>query len=182
MNDMEILRRAYEREPWELAWSAAFLEGEGTLTINVSPPSEKCRSHSPRYTLWVKADNTEPEPIYRLQAFFGGAVRRYKSKRGFKPAYRWLVTSRGAAACLQLIKQYFASKRKQTLANYLLELNKRLRGTPMGGVRLTETEIAARESIVAEVRKLNMRHGRQNNWRKARAHRCHPEAPRLTGI
>jgi len=160
-----------QREPWELAWTAAFLEGEGTLTVAVSPPSAKCRSLSPRFTLWVKADNTETEPIYRLQNIFGGTVRRYLSRKGHKPAYRWRVTGPVAANCIRAIAPYFASNRKKQLTDLLLDLDRRLHQSPKGGVRLTNNEIAARESIVAEVRRLNNHTGRQGNWRKARAAR-----------
>lgn len=116
-------------QSWELAWAAAFIEGEGTLTINASPPCAKCGSLSPRFTVWVKADNTEPEPIYRLQNLFGGAVRRYQHKKGYKPAYRWLVASQYAVICVNAIKPYFASKRRLALADLLLSLNERITKT-----------------------------------------------------
>ena len=181
MNDMEILKRAWELEPWECAWGAAFLEGEGTFTICVSPPSAKCRSLSPRFTLWVKADNTEPELIYRLQTFFGGAVRRYLSRKGRKPAYRWLVTGPTAVSCLRAVGPYLASNRRKQLADLLLDLDRRLREFPKGGVRLTDDEITARQSIVSEVRILNNRQRSRGNWRKALAARANAGS-RLPGI
>lgn len=155
---------------WELAWTAAFLESEGTLTINASPSSTKCRSVSPRFTVWVKADNTEPELVYRAQSFWGGAVRRYSSSKGkgYKPAYRWLITGPTAVACIKAVAPYFASKRKIRFTELLLELDQRLKDTPMGGVRLTKEEFAKRDTILAEVRRLNARRGRPRSWDKAR--------------
>jgi hypothetical protein len=158
-------------EPWKLAWSAAFIQAEGTLTINVSPPSAKCGSVSPRYTLWVKADNTETEPIYQLKEFFGGAVRRYqnKTRKQYKPGYRWLITSRGAADCLKVIKPYFASSKRSRLTELLLEMDEHLRLTKKS-VRLSEEEIKFRNAIVSQVRQLNNRKkfGRPGNWKSAR--------------
>lgn len=172
-----------QRKPWELAWTAAFLEGEGTITVDVSQTSAKCRSHSLRFTPWVKADNTEPEPIYRLQSFFGGDVRCYQSKR-YKKAYRWRLTSRNAVTCLEAVAPYFASKRKMRLAELLFELQLRICAFPRGGIRLTDEEILMREKIVAEVRILNNRapFGRKGNWGKARQRLQQSGANHLPGL
>jgi len=142
----------------EVAWAAGFIDGEGYSSISKNKKPKGLRS--PRYKICVGVTHTKLEPLYRLQAIFGGSVLpRSSPKRSKKKVYRWLIYSHKCARCLEAILPFLSVKAEQT--RLCLQLHRLIQSSRMkrrfSPKPLEETEVQARELIYQRIRILNMR-------------------------
>ena len=142
---------------------AAFIDGEGTIYINVSSRL-RGRAKSPQYNLSVTITGTTPIFMNWLKQTFDGSlyfVKYEKSKHlGKRQIIRWQVNGRMANTVLSNVVQYMIIKRPQAEVG-LAFLN--LMKPKMGGYKrqpaLTEADIALRHGMKLEIERLNKSDG-----------------------
>jgi hypothetical protein len=81
----------------DIAWAAGFLEGEGSFERTGS-------SHR------VRAGQVQREPLERLQAMFGGAIKPQVRRRSHQQAFMWNVggaNARGVAMTVYTLVSEF---------------------------------------------------------------------------
>src|SRR5262245_30656987 len=89
----------------DLAWAAGFLEGEGWFSgrfNRIHKANDYC----------VSAGQVNVEPLYRLQALFGGTVRPMKVRPPSKPAASWRVNGGRARGVMMTMFPFMSDKRK----------------------------------------------------------------------
>jgi hypothetical protein len=83
----------------DLAWAAGIIEGEGAIRIN----SITKRNQG---NLVVQIASTDEAMVDWFVHRFGGTVSKIKPAPNRKPAWRWIIASRQAAAFLWVIGEY----------------------------------------------------------------------------
>lgn len=111
----------------ELYWAAGFLEGEGWFGIQSN------HSHS------VVCTNTDTEPLKRLQAIFGGNIRRSPRKWPHNDLYYWALYGARARGVMMTLFSLLSARRKHRIRTALS--GKRVRvasglGRPRRGTKL----------------------------------------------
>lgn len=105
----------------ELAYLAGFFDGEGCVTIS-RPQNSKVQGRMYAQSLRISATNTDPRPIERFIAAFGGlkqvksyTSQRYRKKDGtpFSAAYVWIATGTPAAQILRSLLPFLLVKKAQ---------------------------------------------------------------------
>lgn len=87
-----------------LAWSAAFIDGEGTICLDKNLKEGKITG------ITVMAYQKDPELLYRLEELFGGRIAGPNSSN----VYYWRVRARDQVyAILCALYPWFSSKRKR---------------------------------------------------------------------
>lgn len=83
----------------DLAWAAGIIEGEGSVRINALTK----HNHG---ALIVSVTSTDADMLEPLAEWFGGTVKPATTRVECKPAWRWTVASRQAAAVLVAVQPY----------------------------------------------------------------------------
>lgn len=83
----------------DLAWCAGIFEGEGSVRINSPTTQNIC-------ALIATISSTDSDMLAPFQQWFGGHVGPIFTRPECKPAERWTVASRKAAAFLVAIRPY----------------------------------------------------------------------------
>lgn len=83
----------------DLAWCAGIIEGEGMVRINAL-------TRRNLGALIVGVTSTDPDMLDPLCEWFGGTIKRASTRIECKPAWRWTLASRQAAAMLEAIRPY----------------------------------------------------------------------------
>lgn len=164
-DDMKRLHATYERIPLTdhlltrsslVAYAAGLMEAEGSFMIVGSG-----RGVSPRIAIQM----TDPLPLDRLSALFGGNVRKEnrKTKRG-KDVFVWTLESgRAAKACKEMIP-YLVGKHEQASILVRFQNNVNLwrdRVMGKGSVSVMPERVSLqREAWRAQVKYLNSIHKR----------------------
>lgn len=92
----------------DIAWTAGFLEGEGSFT---------CWGKSATVT----ASQVQPEPLLRLRHLFGGKLYRYAPQNPkHSPFMRWHLTHRDARGLMMTIYGLMSPKRKDQIQKALV--------------------------------------------------------------
>lgn len=93
----------------ELAWSAGFLDGEGSFG------TYKESSSTSKYRYRIQCAQVHREPLDRLQAALGGSVRGpYGPYKTTKQAYfQWAVHSDEAVNATYLLMPYLSSVKSE---------------------------------------------------------------------
>lgn len=98
----------------DLEWAAGFLEGEGTF-----------RYASGSSTAHVAAAQVNPEPLRRLQSFFGGTLRQtgYLHKRSthFRDPWIWQVSGARARGVMLTIYVLLSRVRRLQIRNAITQ-------------------------------------------------------------
>lgn len=100
----------------ELAWSAGFLDGEGTYGMHTA---RRKTQRKDQYTFRIQAAQVYREPLDRLQAALGGNVNGpygpYHTNQ--KPYYQWSITGYAEAkeAFFKLLPFHSSIKAEQGL-------------------------------------------------------------------
>lgn len=97
--------------PADLAWAAGFIEGEGTF----APIRAKLASGKTRTYNRILAYQNNPEPLERLQAMFGGLIRRFGRKKSRQEAGTWQVNGARARGVMFTLYTFLSAKRRQQI-------------------------------------------------------------------
>lgn len=93
----------------DIAWAAGFLEGEGHFR----------RSTSARNRFGsevVSAAQVNPEPLYRLQEFFGGGIyAKKRSKWGMNDIFEWKVSGERARILMRAVEPLMSIRRREQI-------------------------------------------------------------------
>ena len=141
----------------DLARLAAFLDGEGSISIAYSvhkdPKFEGARQNYEYVRLTVA--NTDPRLMQWLVATFGGKLRHRPTNRAktHKPCYWWVLTCEYATEVLKRALPYFILKRDR--AELCIALQATMKRVGRGG---TPSEVIAhRTAIKTKLHLLNAR-------------------------
>lgn len=93
----------------DIAWVAGFLEGEGHFRRSFST--------NDRFgTEEASAGQVNPEPLVRLQEFFGGSIHKKKrSKWGLSDIFYWQVTGERARVLMRAIESLMSAHRRDQI-------------------------------------------------------------------
>jgi len=144
---------------------AAYIDGEGTIYINVATGLHG-RHKTPQYRLSVVISNTDHRLMNWLKSTFDGSVyyvKYEKSKHlGKKPIMRWQMNERMAETLLKACLPYMIMKKAQAevgLSFMSLKLSREIRVRDGRGriiqMPLTDAEIAKRHAMKLEIERLN---------------------------
>lgn len=93
----------------DIAWVAGFLEGEGNFRRSYS-------SHDRYGTEQVSAGQVNPEPPYKLQELFGGAIyKKKRSKWGMNDILYWQVTGERARVLMRAVEPLMSARRREQI-------------------------------------------------------------------
>jgi len=137
----------------ELSYIAGFFDGEGSITIH-----ENCRpsprGKTPNHTLQVSIGNTDPRVLVRLKACFGGGLSYRKSTNPkWRGIAQWCVRAKMALPFLLAIFPYLRMKQDAARIAIKYQRTKKMSGP----FRVSDKDIAWRESCRKEIRRLNAR-------------------------
>jgi hypothetical protein len=100
-----------------LAWTAGFLEGEGSFYLNRGNPV-------------VKAKQVQQEPLARLQAAHGGSMNRYQrtDTDGYlrQPIHEWVLTGRRALLLMERLRPLMSPRRRLQIDDCLVAAHRQL--------------------------------------------------------
>ena len=150
------------------AWMAAFMDGEGTISIarNIASKSRGGVDYcQPSYTPFVTAGNQDVELVEQLVQITGcGKVglkdrpyidaRQIKSRRDY---YGWRVDAKLATAIIRDIYPFLIAKRKQAILAYNLSLSNEQGRSLRGNGALPRSEQEKREHLKLLVNACNQR-------------------------
>jgi transposase len=137
----------------EKAYLAGYLDGDGTITVNIDKRSKARRKYGVHYDVSLISKNKEF--IKKLQEMVGGNVRSfiYEDSRDKKKGYKLGFTNQASAlAFLEAVSPYLILKKKQ--AELMVKfLEDRLNARRLKG----NAAIISEESwkIIEEIRRLN---------------------------
>lgn len=97
----------------DIAWAAGFLEGEGHFRRSSS-------ARNRHGTEEVSAGQVNPEPLYRLQEFFGGGINvKRRSKWGMNDILYWKVTGERARILMRAVESSMSTRRREQIRRAL---------------------------------------------------------------
>lgn len=93
----------------DIAWVAGFLEGEGHFRRSTSARN-RFGSEA------VSAAQVNPEPLYRLQEFFGGGIyAKKRSKWGMNDILEWKVSGERARILMRAVEPLMSMRRREQI-------------------------------------------------------------------
>lgn len=105
--------------PFDHAWAAGFLDGEGYITVAKKNPTYGIRKSGPNvgrprkdgvtYWLNIMAVQRNPAPIDRLIELYGGS-RYYRQRKGKNGYNFWRIGGDAALVALQHMAPFFVGK------------------------------------------------------------------------
>jgi hypothetical protein len=129
--------------PEELAWTAGVIDGEGCITLGVTPIRKGQKRHSLGYCVKVDVASVDPRMVHRLQQLWGGHLYLHKTRQ--KPthnfAWSWYILRDKAQDMLRRIRPYLVIKGEQ--ADLVLQY----RAGRSGPVRVTSEENVKRAAL-----------------------------------
>ncbi len=141
----------------KIIWAAGLLDGEGSFQVkrHIRPHRGEQKVY---YQLWitcgmaVREDGKNTEAVNILKELFGGNVWINQDRVGNrKDAIIWTVVSNDALKMLETIYPYLVVKTKH--ADLLIKFQKNMQR--LRNQKRDEEEMAKRENIFWELRKLN---------------------------
>lgn len=151
----------------EYAWSAGFIDADGTITIKRTRRGKDQKWYYIPYIAVSQSDKVGGRmTVERLQKLFGGNIYYWTSTQNMKlldgsvTQYRrnntvnWQITSSGAIKCLEYIYPYLVTKNNQggILQRFIKECF-----TGVQGKRISEQENIDREKLFNEMRVFNVK-------------------------
>ena len=138
-------------EPTDIAYIAAILDAEGTVTIQRQ--SGRKRTRTPSFQVRVMAVNSDPRLIYFLLDKVGGrAYSQLPANPKWSRMHRWQLVGPQARELLAVVRPYLILKGE--VADLVMSLPQRSKGYP--GSLQTDV-LAEQERITSAVRVLNQR-------------------------
>lgn len=138
----------------QIDWArlAAFIDGEGTISIKASNRHRAVPSVN--HFLEVSVANTSVKLMNWLKATFGGNIRFYqKQQLNRRPCMRWAWTEGCAEKLLLGCLPYFIIKREQAEVGLTFRELKRSNGG--AGRRLSQKAVAERSAMHDAMKNLN---------------------------
>lgn len=143
----------------DLAYLAAIIDGEGTLTIKKVRPSGGSKSST--YRAVIEVGNTSQDLIDWLRARFGGNAHSRSFRGRWRKMWYWSLNHDNMEAVLEAIRPYLVIKRDQAgvLLSFLSggEFGPKSRPGLRGFGRTSDAELARREGHYQQTRRLNLR-------------------------
>lgn len=136
------------------AWTAGFIDGEGTISINQKRRPDR---QAPVNTIYVSVDQVDPRPLQLLRDWWGGSLGLYEQRCPEKHRPRWVWRISGAACntMLQEIRPFLTVKGE--VADLVVEFYASLPHAHPRYYKVPEKEVERRAAVVARLRCLNMR-------------------------
>lgn len=98
---------------FDAIYSAGLFEGEGSVVIRRA--RGRAPGRHPHYCLEAIVTMCDREALDRLAGFYGGRMTRQdRSKHGWRPLFRWVISTRQAATFLVAIRPHLQTLRLQT--------------------------------------------------------------------
>lgn len=135
-----------------LSYVAGLFDGEGSIVIAVSKPSEKRQTISPSHWLQVSISMTHQPTIEWLHTNFGGHVTnngKSESRGARRPCYAWRLEGNQAKDFLHKVTPYLICKREQALL--AVEFQAKRQGNRN---RLTDSIVQEREGYRSMLRSM----------------------------
>lgn len=128
----------------DLAWSAGFIDGEGTITIE---------RNKVQLLPHISAANTDIRGPQKLKELFGGSIHKLiRTNINYSDIYTWKVLSGKAVEVCELLLPYLVIKQEQAQFLILFQTV-----TAEQGHHTTDAEKEVRAVIFGKVRLLNKR-------------------------
>lgn len=136
-----------------IAFMAAIIDGEGSITIEKQGPGDNTRRKYNSYSLRLVVVNTNVDLMNWLLDNFGGTIHVRKLVPNRKQCYTWRTTYKESAEIIKLCAPYFIVKRKHAIIylKFIDTINDN------HGVRfsLSDEVKAEREKLYLELKALN---------------------------
>lgn len=145
----------------EKAYLAAFIDGEGTITLRFRKVIRKGRNDRMFFEPRIIIHNTEIEVLKYIRTVIGGTLKIHTSTSNGKICYALFIHRQNVIkAILEVLLPYFRIKRKKKLAELLLEwirIHQKVKHEQHPYIKAGRGFIwSAREfEILEEIRKLN---------------------------
>ena len=142
----------------ELAWAAGILDGEGCISIILTPPGKY--SVTPRHVLHVKVTMGHLPTVERFAVILGnGTVQKHAARSTRTNAsYSYIVQARKADAVLQLLRPYLVTKAEEAdVAFEFAALPLGPRGGKKGGKAVPQEILELRNHCYWKLRRLKPR-------------------------
>ena len=131
---------------------AAFIDGEGTISINESGKPRKAH-WTPRISLQVMVTGTSVALMNWLQSTFGGTVYSVKANGfGKRPIWRWQLNEKQAESILSRCRSFIIIKKEQ--ANVALEF-RALKSLGVRGKVVDQAIVEKRKQYASKIREFN---------------------------
>lgn len=111
-----VPRATLKPTPKAVVWAAGFIEGEGSFTRYKNP---SCKA---KFLVRMSASQKEPQPLRRLQRFFGGSIKPKNSRKIWWEKQRrfiyssnswvWRIYGEEAKRVARLLYPYLSNRRK----------------------------------------------------------------------
>lgn len=92
----------------ELAYLAGFVDGEGSIAVGVNR-----RKGKRVWYLRFSVHQVAPRPLQRLQARFGGSIRRNERTGNQRSIYEWVAANQIAASAITALRPYLDVKAEE---------------------------------------------------------------------
>jgi hypothetical protein len=135
---------------------AAFIDGEGCITITSAPA--RGRATCAQYNILVTVTNTSPRLFEWLCGTFGGkaipANANWK-KPNTRPVWRWLINELQGVEILKGCLPFFIIKKEQAETALFFRKEKESRFEKLGTRQVTADEIEQRLALQKKMKSLN---------------------------
>jgi hypothetical protein len=147
--------RTVEPTDSDKAYAAGFIDGEGCITVRVSPGTRNHKSWNPSMYASLTISQVDPRPLQWFQQRWGGSLRPLKRRRdgrNDRDAWEWCAVGRMAQQCFEDVRDML--KCKQEACDNAMRLGT-LRKAKGAGNALTSEEVAVQADIRAEALRIN---------------------------
>lgn len=145
----------------DIAWAAGFFDGEGSISIRFGKMGVSREYGRRTYTLFLRASQVDRAPLDKFVRIFEcgnvGGARQSTSRRA--PYFDWCTSGKSAGRILRLMLPHLTVKRER--ADLALQFQARVEMSRAGrskiGYRLSDEEMALRDSYFVRMKFLNLR-------------------------
>jgi hypothetical protein len=152
-------------QPAELdkSYAAGFVDGEGCITVRVSPSTKKHETWNPSMYASLTVSQVDPRPLMWMRDRWGGSLRalkRRKDGRNDRDAWEWCIVGRQAQFFFEDVRDMLKVKQEACDNAMRLATLRKARGW---GNALREEEVAVQADIRARALEIN---GLRPVWRE----------------
>jgi len=147
----------------DIAYLAGFIDGEGCITVRISPGTKHHKTWNPSVYASVTISQVDPRTLQWIQARWGGSIRKLSRNRGNeRTAWEWCVVGHYAQRLFEQVRPMLKSKGEQADNAMRLATLRKARGWGNG---LTPHEVEVQADIRSTALALNLRAGGQE-WKE----------------
>jgi hypothetical protein len=152
-------------QPTEMdkAYAAGFIDGEGCITVRVSPGTKNHKTWNPSMYASLTISQVDPRPLQWFQQRWGGSIRKLKRRadgRKDRDAWEWCVVGRTAQSCFEDVRDMLKVKQEPCDNAMRLSILRKARGW---GNALTADELAVQGDIRERALAIN---GSRPEWQE----------------